>query len=432
MTRTVGEVLEDRLRQLGVSRVYGAPLAGLQHVQVDDPDLAVLLADCDGRIAHHDGSGRLGAAHLAGPILHLSSKPGGTAPLQTVGSIEEALDALVDPPGMSIPGTTALHLDFDLAEPAPDGVAAGVEPERHVVLTLDPSMASLQLVILVGPGVVRSSSLDGLRSLSRAAGAGVLNTWGAKGVERWDSPFHFGTAGLQSRDFELGGVADADVVIATGLDPDECPPSVLGSKLVQEVLPRQLAALTHRWPKSHRVPTRPPLYDLISGVVTPLLESDSVPLTAPRASLHLSGALPDRGIVVADPGPAGFWVARTFPTSFPGSVCVPATTIEGFAAAAGLVCGLEGRPCLAVSHQLDGPEGLDDTTSAILELAEALTVPVALQLWGPRGRLGSSTAHVELLAELLDTDRVRIEDVPVDLDSTDELERVAGALSAWT
>ena len=77
---TVAAGLEARLRQLGVERVYGSPLAGLTHVPVDSPDLAVLLADADGRLGHHDGSGRLGAALLDGPILHLSSEPGGVAP----------------------------------------------------------------------------------------------------------------------------------------------------------------------------------------------------------------------------------------------------------------------------------------------------------------------------------------------------------------
>ena len=67
---------------------------------VDDVDLAVLLADADGRLGHHDGSGRLGAALLDGPILHLSSQPGGRVPLQTVQSAEQLLEALVDPPGM--------------------------------------------------------------------------------------------------------------------------------------------------------------------------------------------------------------------------------------------------------------------------------------------------------------------------------------------
>lgn len=427
---TAADVIEVRLRQLGVERVYGLPFAGLRHVPVEDPDLAVLFADADGRIGHHDGSGRLGLAHVAGPILHLSSCPGGTAPLQTVGSLEEALDALVEPPGMGIPGTSALHLDFDLSAPAPEGVTAAAEPERQPVMLLDPSLAHLDLVIVVGPGVVRDHAVDDLHTVSRKAGAGVLNTWGAKGVERWDSPYHFGTAGLQERDFELAGVGDADVVIASGLDPDETPVESLGNWVVQEVPPSQLAALTQRWERTHRRPTRPPLYDTIASVVTPLYESDAVPLTGARASLHLTGALPDRGIVVADPGPAGFWIARTLPTSFPGSVCVPATRVDGFAAAAAVVCALEGRPCFAVGDQgeAEGPQG---ATAAVLELAEGLGLDVALQLWGERGSLRDSNGHVELLTESLEGTGVRVHEVPVDVQATSELERVAGPLRAW-
>lgn len=431
MSGTAAELIEARLRQLGVSRVYGLPLAGLRHVPVDDPDLAVLLADADGRLGHHDGSGRLGAAHLSGPILHLSSCPGGTAPLQTVGSLEEALDALSDPPGMGVPGTSALHLDFDLAAPAPQGVTAAAEPERQPVMVLDPSMAGLDVVFVVGPGVVRDHAVDDLHSASRAAAAGVVNTWGAKGVERWDSPYHFGTAGLQARDFELAGVGAADVVVASGLDPDETPVAALGNLVVQEVPPSQLAALTQRWPRTARRPTRPPLYDTIATVVTPLYESEAVPLTGARASLHLTGALPERGVVVADPGPAGFWIARTLPTSFPGSVCVPATRAEGFAAAAAVVCALEGRPCFAVSDQSEVSEGPGGLTAAALELARGLGLDLSLQLWGERGSLARSTAHVELLASSLEPGGVRVHEVPVDVRATGELERVAGPLRAW-
>ena len=57
--------------------------------------------------------------------------------------------------------------------------------------------------------------------------------------------------------------------------------------------------------------------------------------------------------------------------------------------------------------------------------------PVALQLWGPEGSLDSSTAHVELLAELLDPSEVRIVDVPVVVDDTEALEAAAGELVAW-
>ena len=428
---TVGQLLEERLRALGVERVYGAALGGLTHVAVDDTDLAVLLADADGRIGHWDGSGRLGAALLDGPILHLSSKPGGTAPLRTVTDAQALLDALADPPGIALPGTMALHLDLDLAEPVDAGLQPSVQPQRAPVLTLDPGMSSLDIVIVAGPGVVRSNSVDGLAEFARSGGFGIVNSWGAKGVERWDSPFHFGTAGLQARDLALAGLPEADVVIATGLDPDETPLDRLGNWVVQEVLPGQLGALTHGWTPSRTQPERPPLYATLAAIITPLYESDSVPLTAPRAALHLSGALPDRGVVVADPGAAGFWIARSLPTSFPGSVCVPATFTPGFAAAAALVCSLEGRPCLAVSDQVAGAEGIDDTSAEVLELAEALGRPVALQLWGTEGSLESSTAHVELLTELLEPSAVRIVDVPVVVDDTEALEAAAGELVAW-
>lgn len=405
-------------------------MGGLEHIEVEDPDIAVLLADADGRIGHWDGSGRLGAALLDGPILHLSSCPGGVAPLQTVASVDDLFDALADPPGMVLPGTLALHLDLDLDQlVAPE--LASREPVRRPVMTLDPSMASLNIIVVVGPGVVRSGSVEGLQALARTSGFGVLNTWGAKGVERWDSPFHFGTVGLQERDMELAGLTSADVLVLSGVDPDETPLDSFGNLLMQEVPPTHLGALTSGWTPSRDLPTRPPLYDAISSVVTPMYESDSVPLSGPRAALHLSGALPDRGIVVADPGAAGFWIARTLPTSFPGSVCVPATFIAGFAAAAAFVCALEKRPCLAVSDQINGPDGIDETSAAVLELAEAMGLPVALQLWGPGGQLESSTSHVEMLASALETQTVRIDEVPVDVEDVEALEAVAGRLIAW-
>ncbi len=424
------ELLETRLRSLGVSRVYGSALGGLQHVDVPAADLAVLLADADGRIGHWDGSGRLGAALLDGPILHLSSCPGGMAPLLTVRSVDELFDALADPPGMTLPGTLALHLDLDLDQTA-EPQAAIREPQRQPVMKLDPSMASLNIVVVVGPGVVRTGSVDELREFARTSGFGVLNSWGAKGVERWDSPFHFGTAGLQERDLQLAGLTSADVILVSGVDPDELPLDALGNLLIQEVPPTHLGALTVGWKPSRELPVRPPLYQAISSVVIPMYESADVPLSGPRAALHLSGALPERGIVVADPGAAGFWIARTLPTSFPGSVCVPATFIAGFAAAAALVCALEKRPCLAVSDQIDSVDGIDETSAAVLELAESLGLPVSLQLWGRDGHLDSSTAHVEMLAAALAADAVRIDEVPVDVDDVDALEAAAGPLIAW-
>ncbi|MEX0767956.1 MAG: hypothetical protein WD029_05755 [Microthrixaceae bacterium] len=431
MTRTIADALEERLRSLGVQRIYGLALSHLLHVPVENPDLAVLLADADGRIGHIDGSGRLGAALLDGPILHLSSSPGGRAPLQRVSTAVELLNALVDPPGIVVPGTLALHLDLDLAEQIPHDLAATVQAERVPVLTLDPSLAALNILVLLGPGVVRAHALDGARDFARMAGCGIVTSWGAKGVERWDSPFHFGTFGLQQLDAQCTGLDQADIVILSGIDPHETPSHLLEGLVTQEVPPAQLHVLATGWTASRTFPERPESYDRLRGAITSQYESEAVPLTAPRAALHIAGMLPEHGVVVADPGAAGFWLARSFPTSFPGNLCIPGTFTPGFAAAAALVCSLEERPCFAVSDQIGGIEGIDDITAELLELAEQLDQAVGLQLWGPEGSLNQSTQHIDILKAELATEQVRIDEVPVEVDATEDLEQIAGELIAW-
>jgi hypothetical protein len=421
--RTAAAVLADRLRQLGVTRIYGAPLADLAHVGVDDPDLAVLLADADGRLGAPDGGGRLGAALLAGGVLHLSSRPGGTAPLQSVGSVEEVLDVLVDPPGLTVPGTLAVHLDLDLDEPVPPQVAPAAERERRPVLILEPSLGSLRMLALVGPGVIRARAVEGVRSFTRTAGAPVLATWGARGVEHWDSPYSAGVGGVQANDLALGGLRDAEVVLTTGLDPDEIPAGALDGLVVQDVAPAQLGVLCHRWPTRSEPPRdRNDVRAALAGVLTPLYEDDSSPLSPARAALHLSGALPDRGLAVADPGPAGFWVARAFPSSIPGSSVVPATREEGFAAAAALVAGVEGRPALAVTDVA----GLGPVTAAVGDLARSLRVPLRLQVWADDGPRTSPAEHVALLADHLGDPGVRVDRVGVRLEVPEELVELAG------
>jgi len=416
----VGELLVQQLVRLGVTRVMGeVGLIGLPHLRVDDPDLACLLADADGRV-----NGGFGAALLSGQLLHISSQPGGRSPLVTVGSAEEMLGVLVTLRSDDAPTTVAVHLDLDLSD---DVGAEGDGPmaERQVVLTLDESLADLNLAVIVGPGVVRAGATAGLLSLATAAGVAVLNTWGAKGVFRWDSTFHGGTIGLQERDVVLAGVVEADVVIVSGLDDSELAIDDLGNYTVQEVGPANLASLLARWSRrTGEVSPRPPLYDLLAALVVPAYESGAMPMTAARAALQLAGARPDGGVVVTDPGLAGFWVARAFPTGDPGSVVVPALAVDGFAAAASLLCAVDGRGCLAVTDRFD------PVTEAVIDLAESMEVPATLQVWGERGTQGSTSDHVELCAAQLDSESARIDDVAVDL-STDEIELVAGPIRPW-
>jgi hypothetical protein len=107
------------------------------------------------------------------------------------------------------------------------------------------------------------------------------------------------------------------------------------------------------------------------------------------------------GLLAADPGPAGLWLARTFPTEEAGSVAVPAVGDEGFAAGAALAATFAGRPAIAVTTEPAGPQTRD-----VVEAARALGVEIDLREWGP------STG--------------------VDFTHTRDLEDVAGPVVAWT
>lgn len=410
------------LAGVGVARTWGERLDGLPLAHVDiarDPDLAVLLADADGRI----GSG-LGAAIVGGHILHLSSKPGGTASPRTVRDAGELVDAFAVLGDEHLPITVAIDLDLDLAEPTEFAVPPASNDD--VVLTLSPAFADANVVVVAGPGVARGGYDLGLRNLADRTGWQVLNTWGAKGVLAWFDDHHGGTVGLQRQDLALAGIDDADLVVATGLDRDEVGSDVFGSVLVQEVPPWQLAALTHRWEPVARPPApRAAFFGSVSAAVTPMYEATTVPLAPARAALHLSGARPDDGLVVADAGVAGFWLARTYPTREVGSVVVPATVQPGFAAAAAVAASAAGRPCVAV---VDGP--LDESTRIVLDAARSLGIPVALQVWGDAGGRDDVDAHARA-SEAQFGGRHEVLEVPIRQGDLDTLVEIAGPVVAW-
>ena len=364
-------------------RVFGpVPVPGLVHVRVDDLALARLLGDADGRI------NRTGASLSEDGRLRVGSAPGlDVEPVRVAdpGELAEVLAGFED----EVPTSIEVDLGFELA----GGFSLSPRSDPEPTLWA-PDRA---FTVLAGPGVLRGGYLDALQRFAADRSVGVLNTWGAKGVFRWDSPHHLGTAGLQERDFELGGLGDAELIVAVGVDPREAPPDLMPPV---EVQPLDLRTVTWEAVPPTDIP-RPPLYTDLSAVVMPAYEDESVPLHPARAARELGAVVPEGGLVVADPGPAGFWIARTFPTTQPGSVIVPATRAPGFAAAAALVAGLDGRPAVGVTTA-----PVDPMTDAVLELAASLGVAVDLRVWG--------------------------DDPDVDFSRTRDLVEVAGPVVAWT
>lgn len=181
------------------------------------------------------------------------------------------------------------------------------------------------LGILVGPGVVSAGCVEGLHAFADRYRGGVVNTWGAKGVFRWDDPRHFGTAGLQARDFELAGLGEVDVLVTSGLDPDEVTSRPWeGRAEVLDLAPAELATFDHALPSG--TSERPALYTELAAVVGPLYEQPGSPAAT---AAGLAATLPSDATLVARPGLVGFWIARTFPTARPGSVVVANAAVDG-------------------------------------------------------------------------------------------------------
>ena len=315
---------------------------------------------------------------------------------------------------------------FDsFAVPAALAHALRLEPVEEVP---DPDVAvpGGDLVVLAGPGVLATDNIEGLSAFAAAANVPVANTWGAKGVLRWDSPHHMGTCGLQARDFELLGFARYDTVVATGIDPAESPPERFALAPVVEVPARELERLAQQ---VHPAPgdIRPnDLYGQLSKVAQPGYVDARVPLHPARAVADVRAALPAGGVVTADPGVAGVWVARTFPTTEPGTVVVPATARRGIAAALALAAALLGMPAIAVTI---GP--LDPTTLAVLKLATEMRATFVVDVWGTGGPVRRVDDHVAQLQQAVTEPGVTIVDLPVDLSLTRKLVDAAGPVVAW-
>jgi acetolactate synthase-1/2/3 large subunit len=281
-------------------------------------------------------------------------------------------------------------------------------------------------VVLAGPGVVREGAVDGLRALAERASVGVLNTWGAKGVFDWRSPHHLATVGLQARDFERGGLADADLIVTTGLDDRE----LLGDWRLApgiDVPPSSLATLARHITPRSRVIEVPALRAELAAITQRGWERTDAPLAPTKVTQHYSQVLGDGGLVAADPGTAGYWVARTFATQQLGGAQVTADReANGFAVACCTEARLadQGRPVLAVVDRID------DATALALETAERLGVTVPVEVWSDDGDMLDADAHLARLHALVEEGGQAT--IATDPTQLDEMLAVAGPIVAWT
>jgi hypothetical protein len=286
-------------------------------------------------------------------------------------------------------------------------------------------VATRSAVVVAGPRVV-PGGVAAMRAFAAATGVGVLNTYGAKGLFRWDDPAHLGTIGLQARDVELAGVLDAEVVLAVGLDKRELGVEALGPR-ARVVELGELAAWEGR--VHPMAPGR--LYGELRAALLPLYDSDQVPLTPAAAAADLGTCLPPGGLVCAVPGTVGLWIARALPTTELGSVHVPPDADPAIAAGAAERAAAGGRPVVLVS-----PTPPPAPVTGVLALARAAGLPLVVELWSaavpaPGAPPVSRDGRRATLTACLASGGPHQVETPVDLGLTSVLEAVAGPVTAW-
>lgn len=437
---TTGWLLARVLSAGGIGAAYGRPLDGVPVTEVADPAVALLLAQ-----AHRAVHGAAALAHVGDGTLVVpparpagardASGPAGTVVVEDV----DALRALAPLLAERVRGDgIRVDVRIDLARPAPDGAVAPpppaadwAEPDEAVRREVAPAD---RVVVLAGPGVVERGAVGALRALAAAGRLGVLNTWGAKGVFHWQSRHHWATVGLQTRDFELGGVPEADLVLAVGVDEREAPRHLWATPgvTVREVAPEALGPLAERWPAAASgFPDPPPLRERLAAVTQTGWTASGTPLMPTRVTRHYAQVLGESGLVAADAGTAGYWVARTFATTRLGSALVPSGPVEGWATACVLVARLAAplRPALAV---VDG--GVGERGNAVLAEAARLGVGIGIEAWGEDGERSTAEHHLARLDALVTAvpSAQMQSTLATDPSQLAEMVGAAGAVRAWT
>jgi hypothetical protein len=424
---SAGELWRRVARASRIDATYGVPFDSLEVVAVPDSVASVFAA------AHQRVHGWRAAVHRGDGTFVLPAVEGGPRYVVEAGSADALVAAI---PVLSGPGEVELRMTLAPDEPVDDLMPSPMalddnwlEPTAEALAAMDEAAS---VIVVAGPGVIRNGAVPGLHDLAVAAGLGVLNTWGAKGVFDWRSRHHLATVGLQAEDFVLSGLREVDLIIATGLDEAESPDERWKLAPALHLPPGTLAPLAERCRSWRATPATPPLRNRLAEVTQRGWMGEQAPIPPSRVTLHYAECLAEGALIAADPGIAGFWVARTLGTTRLGAVIVPSSPWPGFAAACVAVSLLRrpSQPALAVTDRLSA-----DATAAIVEAAAALGVHVPVEVWDPEGQRLDADAHRERLRRLV-LGRIAIDrgtcTLATDPHQMIEMIDAAGQIVAWT
>jgi acetolactate synthase-1/2/3 large subunit len=251
------------------------------------------------------------------------------------------------------PGSTHLELPEDVmsrpldAKPLPPHAPVQPEPGmREVQRAIEIIMAAENPVILAGNGAIRTHASRALRAFVHTTGIPVAETFMAKGLIDYEDPHALGTVGLQSRDYEMAGFDDADVVISVGYDlvehkPENWNPKQNKQIVVIDTVPAEIdeffvpaveligdiaSVLARLAAGCSRRTSGPPesdrLRELALGALRDGAGDDHFPMRPARVLADLRDVLGRTDLLISDVGLHKLWIGRMFPAHEPGTVLI--------------------------------------------------------------------------------------------------------------
>ncbi|MDQ6745661.1 MAG: acetolactate synthase large subunit [Actinomycetota bacterium] len=250
------------------------------------------------------------------------------------------------------PGPTHIELPEDVMaehlDASPIRRRAPVQPEpgvRELQRAAELIDAAENPIALAGNGAIRARASRALRAFTQVTGIPVAETFMAKGLLDYEDPHSLGTVGLQSRDYEMAGFEDADLVIAIGYDLVEHSPEhwnphgnkkiIVVDSVAAEVdqffvpevelvgdIAHVLARLATGCARAPETVDSSGLRHVTLGALGEARVDNHFPMRPPRVLWEIREALGREDILVSDVGLHKLWIGRMFPAHEPGTVLI--------------------------------------------------------------------------------------------------------------
>ena len=250
------------------------------------------------------------------------------------------------------PGATHIELPSDVSDMEAQGAPLPIEPIQYPRPNQDSVLKAAELlskarspIILAGNGVIRRGASPELTSLAETLNLPVTYTFMAKGCIDYQNHLSLMSIGLQTRDWAMVGLEQADVVITVGYDMVEYSPSKwnpdrgkkiihidsLQSEVDADYIPeveivgdirQSLTTLREAAQPLSSSDTFSQLREIILGELKQYANDTSMPIKPQKVLADLRQALGPDDILVSDVGSHKLWVARMYPAQRPNTVVI--------------------------------------------------------------------------------------------------------------